>query len=129
MIIDIAIFVLIALVLFRGKQLGFVQQVFAGAGFIAGLLLGALLSPHIPVKNYGPQAKALFTIAVVFTLATILLFVFEYVGLWIKQKVQRREAFKMADHILGMVAAVAFFVVVLWLSSPLLLRSPIGTIR
>ena len=87
MVIDLFIILFLISSLFRGKEVGFVRQLFSTIGFFGGLLLGALLVPHIIGHAHTAVSRSLVTLITTLGCAFVLLVIGEYIGIVLKTKV------------------------------------------
>ena len=99
MIIDVFIILFLISSLFRGKEVGFVRQLFSTIGFFGGLLLGALLVPHIIGHAHTAVSRSLVTLITTLGCAFVLLVIGEYIGIVLKTKVSLKRI-KPLDNVL-----------------------------
>lgn len=116
-LVDVLIVMLILGAIFRGIEEGFVHQLFSTAGFFVGLLIGAMLEPHVVNLVHTPLARLIVALATTLGCAFFFLFVGELVGILIKHKLTLQQALNRADDSLGAVLASVAMLVVVWLSA------------
>ncbi|HET7320637.1 MAG TPA: MarP family serine protease [Candidatus Saccharimonadales bacterium] len=121
--VDVLIIIFIISALFRGKEIGFVQQLFSTVGFFGGLLLGAALEPHTVRLVHSALSRTFVTLATTLGCAFVLLVVGEYVGITLKHKVQAKRI-NAADNFFGSLLSAASFLVAIWLGAAILTSLP-----
>src|ERR1700729_2762521 len=87
MFIDALIVIFAIGALYRGRELGFVRQLFSTVGFFGGLFIGALLEPHTVNLAHTQDARVLITMVTTLGCALVLLTIGEYIGVRLKHKV------------------------------------------
>ncbi|HTB48777.1 MAG TPA: CvpA family protein, partial [Verrucomicrobiae bacterium] len=87
MIIDILIVLFGLSALYRGREIGFVRQLFSTIGFFGGLFIGAWLEPHTVSLVHNSTSRALVTLATTLGCALLLLTIGEFIGLRLKHRV------------------------------------------
>ena len=122
--IDVLIVILILGALVRGQELGFVRQLFSTVGFFGGLILGALLEPHVIGIAHTPVTRLIITLTATLGTALILLSIGEFLGVVIKQKLQFKDGINLLDNIFGALLAGASLLVLVWLSVAILVQLP-----
>jgi len=123
---DIADIVIIILVLgasLRGRELGFVRQLFSSGGFFIGLYLGALLQPHLVIYANSPLARLIITVGTTLGFGLLLFTVGEYLGILFKSKINKWH-FKHVDNILGILTGAVSILLIMWLSAGILVNFP-----
>ena len=128
-LIDILIIVLIVGALYRGQELGFVRQLFSTVGFFSGLLIGALLEPHIVGLVHTPMSRLILTLAVTLGLALILLSVGEFIGVLIKKRLQISHGLNRVDNSFGAGLAGISILALAWLSAAILVTLPYQNVQ
>ena len=128
-LIDVLIILLIIGALIRGQELGFVRQLFSTVGFFSGLLIGALLEPHLVGLVHSPLSRLILTLAVTLGLALIMLSVGEFIGMQVKQKLQFRHELNHVDNSFGAGLAGISLLVLVWLSAAILVTLPYQNIQ
>lgn len=128
MLLDILIIVLLIGSLYRGREVGFVQQLFSTVGFFGGLLLGAWLEPHTVNWVHSTASRSLVTLPTTLGLAAVFLAVGEYVGVYLKQRVQTRRINKL-DNVLGSLVSFISILVAVWLGATVLRNIPVPSIQ
>ena len=116
-LIDVLVVVLLLGAIFRGIEEGFVHQLFSTAGFFAGLLLGAMLEPHVVGFVHTSLARLAVTLATTLGCAFLFLFFGELAGVLIKHKLASRYTLNKADNTLGAVLASIAILALVWLSA------------
>jgi S1-C subfamily serine protease len=114
--LDVAIVLLCIVAIFRGREIGLVQQVFSTVGFFGGLFIGALLEPHTVNWAHTPLSRSLITLATTLGCAVVLLAIGEYMGAHLKRQIQKGRIDKV-DRAFGSVVSVATILIAVWLSS------------
>jgi S1-C subfamily serine protease len=117
--LDICIIILCLVAIFRGKDIGLVQQVFSTIGFFGGLFIGALLEPHTVSLAHTALSRSLITIATTLGCAMLLLAFGEYLGSLAKRRIQKWSIDEL-DRFLGGALSVATILVAIWLSSAII---------
>lgn len=123
MVIDILIILLLVSAVYRGREIGFVQQLCSTVGFFGGLLLGAWLEPHTVRLTHSAVSRSMLTLLTTLGMAFLLLAVGEYLGAWLKRKLQLRRINKL-DNGLGAVLSIISILVAVWLSAAILKTLP-----
>ncbi len=123
MIIDIVIIVLLISAVIRGREIGFVQQALSTAGFLIGLLIGALLEPHTVNLAHSQFSRSLVTLVTTLGFAFLLLIVGETVGIYLRRKIVLARLSRY-DNILGSIISVLSVLVGVWLGSAVLRSLP-----
>ncbi len=125
MIVDIIIVCLLLSALMRGRELGFVRQIFSAAGFFGGLFLGAIIGPKIVNLTHTQISRALLTFVITFGFAMLLLTISELLGLNLKLRLQHHlQRLNRADILLGAFAGAVTLLIAVWLITPVLVRLP-----
>jgi uncharacterized membrane protein required for colicin V production len=128
-IIDIIVIILVIGALIRGQELGFVRQLFSTVGFFGGLMLGAVLEPHVVVLAHTPTARIIITLASTLGMAVLLLFIGEIAGVIVKEKLQLQDKLNRIDTFLGAgLASISIFVLV-WLCAPVFVTLPYPNVQ
>lgn len=110
--------------IFRGIEEGLVHQLFSTIGFFVGLLLGAMLEPHIINIVHTPIARLVVALATTLGCAFLFLFFGELSGILIKRKITLRDTLNRADDALGAVIASASILALAWLSASVISSLP-----
>jgi len=121
--LDVLIIIFLVSALFRGKEIGFVQQLCSTIGFFGGLLIGAALEPHTVRLVHSTLSRTFVTLATTLGFAFIFLVVGEYVGLTLKHKVQTKRI-NSADNFLGSLLSATSFLIAIWLGAAILTGLP-----
>lgn len=122
----IVIFLVVALV--RGRQIGFVRQLFSTAGFFFGLWLGALVQPHAVRLAHSTLSRALVTLAITLGLALIFLSFGEYAGVLLKRRFLKSQVNK-ADNAFGSLISGATLLVAIWIGAAVLAPLPFAGLQ
>ncbi len=128
-LIDVLIILLVIGALFRGEKLGFVRQLFSTIGFFSGLLMGALLEPHIIGLVHTSLSRSILTLGVTLGLALVMLSVGEYIGVVMKQKIQFRHELNHVDNSFGAGISGVSVLVLVWLSAAILVTLPYQNVQ
>lgn len=125
MILDILIVLLLISAVFRGKEIGFVQQLFSTVGFFGGLFLGAKLQPHTVNLVQGETNRTLVTLVTTLGLAVVFLLVGELLGILAKRKLTMGKGkFNRVDNYFGSVLSVISIMIAVWLSAAIVRSMP-----
>lgn len=124
--VDILIIIFIILSIVRGFEIGFVRQLLSTFGFFGGLLLGALLVPHLMGLMHSQLSRALTTIIITLGLALVLLTVGEILGVHLKKTLLKLKTslLNRLDNGLGSLIAVVSLIIMIWLSAAVLTTLP-----
>jgi S1-C subfamily serine protease len=122
-VIDIFIMLLIIGALFRGREIGSIRQICSTVGFIGGLLLGAWVGPKFIHLGHTELTRTFITLIITLGLALIGLSIAEYVGEFLKSKLQTHKI-DIVDRIFGMLAGVVTLLATVWLGSAILVKLP-----
>ncbi|HEX7633505.1 MAG TPA: MarP family serine protease [Candidatus Saccharimonadales bacterium] len=123
MFLDVLIVLFAISALFRGREIGFVRQLFSTLGFFGGLFLGALLQPHTVTLVSSQNARAIVTLGTTLGCALILLAIGEYVGIKLKHKVLLNRINSL-DNGFGSVLSVASLLFSIWLMAAIINSLP-----
>ncbi len=123
MILDVLIVLLVISAVFRGREIGFVQQLFSTLGFFSGLLLGALLQPHTVTLVHGETNRTFITLLTTLGFAFLFLIIGEFVGAALKRKLRVGKADRI-DNGLGAVLSVLTVLIAVWLSAAVVKSLP-----
>lgn len=126
--IDILIVVFLLSALYRGREIGLVQQLCSTVGFFGGLVLGALLEPHTVGLVHGAVSRSFVTLATTLGCAFIFLTVGEYLGISLKHKVQTWRINSL-DNAMGSLLSAVSVLVAVWLGAAILLRLPYPSLQ
>ncbi len=113
-IIDLGIILLIMLGLARGRQIGFVRQAFSAAGFLGGLLLGALFARKLAAISSDQVGRAFLALFLDLMVALVLASLGEYLGIYINKLIERWRV-TFLDKALGAIFEVGFILLAAWL--------------
>ncbi len=119
MIIDIAIVIFAVSALYRGREIGFVRQLFSTLGFFGGLFLGAWLEQYTVHLSHTHTSRSVVTLITTLGCALILLTIGEFVGIKLKRKVLLKRI-NILDNGLGGLLGVASLLLSVWLIAAVL---------
>lgn len=123
MLIDLLVIIFIVSAIFRGREVGFVQQFFATAGFFIGLVVGALVQPKTISLVQGEVSRAVITLVTTLGMAFLFLVIGEITGNIVKTKL-RLGRFNKLDNGLGAVLSVVTVLIAVWLSAAVIKTLP-----
>ena len=126
--VDILIVLFLISALFRGREIGFIQQLCSTVGFFGGLLIGAVLEPHTVSLAHSPLSRSLVTLITTLGSAFLLLIIGEYVGVVLKHKLQEKRL-NTADNGLGSVLSAISVLVAVWLGASILGNIPYPSLQ
>ncbi len=124
MIVDIIILILLFSAIMRGRDIGFVQQIFSTVGFIGGLLLGAYILPLTLPLVHTALSRSVVTLLTILGTAMITLSLGEYLGMRTKHKVTALKDLNHLDNILGSVVSLVSVLLGIWLGVAILRTLP-----
>lgn len=119
MIIDIAIVIFAISALYRGREIGFVRQLFSTAGFFGGLFLGAWLEQYTVHWGHTHTWRSIITLLTTLGCALILLTVGEFIGIKLKRRVLLKRI-NVLDNGFGGLLGVISLLLSVWLISAVL---------
>jgi S1-C subfamily serine protease len=128
MLINLIIIIFAISALFRGREIGFVRQLFSTIGFFVGLYIGAILEPSTVGLVHTEASRSIVTLITTLGCALILLSVGEYVGIKLKRKVLTKSI-NSVDNILGSALSLVSLLVSVWLTAAILSSLPIPSIQ
>jgi len=123
-LLDIVIVVLVIGALLRGHDLGFIRQLFSTGGFFAGLVLGAVIEPHVIGFAHSPTSRIIITFISTLGLGLLLLMVGEVIGVLIKRRLQLENKLNRADNSLGAALSGLSILAIVWLCVAVLVLLP-----
>jgi S1-C subfamily serine protease len=123
MIIDILIVIFAISALYRGREIGFVRQLFSTAGFFGGLFLGALLQAHTINWSHSQAGRLIITLLTTLGCAMIFFTVGEFIGLKLKHKVLLKRI-NALDNGLGGLLSIVSLLLTVWLTAAILASLP-----
>ena len=126
--VDILIVLFLLSALFRGREIGFIQQLCSTVGFFGGLLIGAVLEPHTVSLAHSPLSRSMVTLLTTLGSAFLFLIIGEYAGVIMKHKLQDRPL-NAADNGLGSVLSAVSVLVAVWLGSSILSNIPYPSLQ
>lgn len=121
--IDIIVILFLVSSIFRGREVGFVRQLFSTVGFFGGLWLGTLLAPHTVQLVHSQGARSFVTLLTTLGCAFLLLSVGEYVGILLKSRVTLKQLNEV-DNVLGSGLALVSVLLGVWLSASIAVSLP-----
>jgi S1-C subfamily serine protease len=123
MIIDVLVVLLVISAVFRGREIGFIQQLFSTIGFFGGLIAGAALQSYTVTLVEGQLNKSLITVLTTLGIAFLCLAAGEFIGMTIKRRV-RMGKLNHLDNGLGSGIAVVTLLLAVWLSATVVKTLP-----
>lgn len=123
MILDVLIVLFVISAVFRGREIGFVQQLLSTVGFFGGLLLGAWLQPHTVALAHGEINRTIVTLITTLGLAFLFLTIGEYFGALLKRRLKMGRADRV-DNGLGAIVSVLTVLIAVWLSAAVMKSLP-----
>lgn len=128
MIVDILIVLFLISSVVRGREIGFVRQLFSAIGFFGGLFIGVWLQQHFIHLTDTTVSRAMLSL--LFTLGSAMLFlsIGEYVGVILKRKLMQRTI-DGADALVGAVAGGLTLLITIWLVTPVLVQLPFVSLQ
>ncbi len=126
MILDLVIIVVLITAVFRGRDIGFVQQFFSTTGFFGGLFLGAMLQPYTVRFAEGQANRSFITLVTTLGTAFILLALGELIGALLKRRLLNREQprYNKVDNVFGALLSVVSVLIAVWLSAAVIRSMP-----
>lgn len=113
MILDIFIVIMAVSAIFRGRDTGFVRQVFSTVGFFGGLLLGSFFGRYTTAFASDSAGQATIALVTVITTALLCLVAAEHIGSRVKHKVLAHKLNEV-DRLFGSVLGVASILLTVW---------------
>lgn len=129
MLLDAFIILFCIMAIFRGRDIGFVRQIFSTLGFFGGLFLGALLEPHTIQLVRTAPSRGVITIVTTLGSALLFLTVGEFIGLKLKHRVLMEKIINSYDNALGSVIAVVSLLLSIWLTAAVISALPYSQAR
>jgi S1-C subfamily serine protease len=127
-LLDVLILLAIIYAIIRGAKTGLSRQFFSLGGFIAGLVVGAVLAPYASKLVGDPMSKEIIIIAVVLGCTAILSGLGEYIGV-ILAKQEKKLHLGKVDNVLGSVFGALMVLVGAWLIAGMLIGTPYQTLN
>jgi S1-C subfamily serine protease len=124
MIIDILIVIFAVSALYRGREIGFIRQLFSTVGFFGGLLLGAWLQPHTITIAHSQAGRSIITLITTLGCALLLFSLGEYVGIRVKHRVQLKR-FNVLDNGFGGALSIVSLLLTVWLTAAIIGNLPL----
>ena len=123
MIIDILVVIFAISALYRGREIGFIRQLFSTIGFFGGLLLGAWLQPHTITIAHNQTGRSIITLVTTLGCAMLLFSLGEYVGIRVKHRV-RLKRFNTLDNGFGGALSIVSLLLTVWLTAAIIGNLP-----
>lgn len=114
--IDILIIIALIATALRGRQIGFVQQLFSTAGFFGGLFIGARIQPYAVNLVGGDLNRTFVTLVTTLGAALMFLMIGEVIGLLLKRKLAQAKL-SGADGYLGAALSMVSVLIAVWLTA------------
>jgi S1-C subfamily serine protease len=124
MLIDILIVIFAVSALYRGREIGFVRQLFSTAGFFGGLFIGAWLQPHTITLAHSQTGRSIITLLTTLGCALLLFAVGEYIGIRIKHHV-RPKRINLLDNGFGGLLSIISLLLTVWLTAAIIGSMPL----
>lgn len=115
MLLDSFIVLFCIFALFRGRDIGFVRQLFSTIGFFGGLFLGALLEPKAVSLVHTAASRGVITISITLGMALVFLTLGEYAGIKLKHRLLVLAPLNRSDNVLGAGIGVVSLLISVWL--------------
>jgi S1-C subfamily serine protease len=128
MLIDLIIIIFAVSALYRGREIGFVRQLFSTAGFFGGLFLGAWLQPYTINWGHSQAARLLITLLTTLGCAMILFSVGEFIGLKLKHRVLLKRINRLDNGFGGLLSIISLLLTA-WLTAAILTSLPASGLR
>jgi S1-C subfamily serine protease len=127
-LVDILIVLFLISSVVRGREIGFVRQLFSAIGFFGGLIIGVLLQQHFIHLTDTTVSRAVLSLLFVLGSAMLLLSLGEYIGVLLKRKLMQRSI-NNADALVGAVAGGLTLLITIWLVAPVLVQLPFVSLQ
>ncbi|HVI60577.1 MAG TPA: MarP family serine protease [Candidatus Saccharimonadales bacterium] len=127
-IIDLVIVAFAISALYRGREIGFVRQLFSTAGFFGGLFLGAWLQKYTVSAAHGQDLRSAITLFTTLGCAFIFLTIGEYIGLKLKGRVLLKRT-NVLDNGFGGLLSVVALLLTIWLTAAILSGLPLPGVQ
>jgi S1-C subfamily serine protease len=121
--VDAVLVLLCISAVYRGRDIGLVQQVFSTIGFFGGLFLGAILQSYTVTLAHTQLSRTLITLLTTLGTAFIFLIIGEFVGALIKHRIQKWRVDRV-DRGLGSIVGVITLLATAWLSASIISTLP-----
>ncbi len=131
-LIDVCIILFFITSLIRGVELGVLRQAFSTIGLIAGLFLGVFIQGKVIHLAHTPAIKALLALVIIATCIGVLSAGCEYVGMLLRQRIERAKRLKLldrADRAVGSIVAGVTLLVTVWLIAAIFTNVPIQALQ
>lgn len=129
MILDIFIVIFGIIAVYRGRDIGFVRQIFSTVGFFGGLFIGALLEPHTIQWGHTAATRGVITITTTLGSALVLLTVGEYLGSRLKHRLVLVKIINSYDNAFGAALGIASMLFSIWLTAAVLGSLPYSSVQ
>jgi S1-C subfamily serine protease len=118
-LVTIIIIVLAVTATLRGWEIGCVRQLFSTIGFFAGLFLGAALQPKLVNLVHTTLSRSFLTLTITLGLAICLLLAGEYVGTYLKSKINLKK-YNFIDSFFGSLISLVTVLFSVWICAAIL---------
>ncbi|HZM64648.1 MAG TPA: CvpA family protein, partial [Candidatus Saccharimonadales bacterium] len=122
--LDLIIALLLVAAFFRGMQAGFVQQFFSTLGVVVGIVFGAWIQGYLIGLAHSAQSKSLLALMVILTSAILFMTLGEFIGLRLKNKLERIRLAKKVDQGFGCALALVSILAGVWFGSAIFNNVP-----
>lgn len=129
MILDIFIVIFGIMAVFRGRDTGFVRQIFSTVGFFGGLFIGALIKPHTIQWGHTAATRGIITVTITLGSALVLLALGEYLGSKLKHRVALVKIINSYDNAFGALLGIASLLFSIWLTASVLGSLPYPSVQ
>ena len=123
-IADLLIIFLFIFTVYKGLRIGFTREIFATAGFVLSILLGALLIPIVIKHVSGANSKAVWAVSIMLISMAIFVTIGEMIGYKLKLKVIKKTPLEKTDKVLGGILRFGGTLLVVWIVGSILIRFP-----
>lgn len=124
MLLDSFIVLFCIFALFRGRDIGFVRQLFSTLGFFGGLFLGALLEPRAIALVHTAASRGVITISITLGMALLFLTIGEYAGIKLKHRLMVLAPLNKSDNVIGAGIGVISLLFSVWLVAAVVTAAP-----
>ncbi len=114
---------------FRGRDTGFVRQIFSTVGFFGGLFIGALIEPHTIQWGHTAATRGIITVTTTLGSALVLLTLGEYLGSKLKHRVALVKIINSYDNAFGALLGIASLLFSIWLTTAVLSSLPYPSVQ
>jgi S1-C subfamily serine protease len=128
-IADLLIIFLFIFTVYKGLRIGFTREIFATAGFVLSILLGALLIPIVIKHVSGANSKAVWAVSIMLISMAIFVTIGEMIGYKLKLKVIKKTPLEKTDKVLGGILRFGGTLLVVWIVGSILIRFPYTAVQ